>query len=310
MRGRLGLGAVSLGCVLVTALAGCTGSTAPAGGKPATKVGSGSVPAGGWPQPVNGLITPKMCGLLTDADYAAYGHQRLPSVAANPLKSSNGVDCLYMTNDELTLRLQPTAEAAKLEYASDLKDHNDRMASDGRQEMMAKDAVAGADESWFDYWTIGTSGSMAEHEIVARRGALIIDIVLSGLKGAKEQDPRTVLSGLAGLVLQRIPTVGRTDTGTTPEVVFKVTGSGTAKTIIYNDPSQDLKSVRLHKAHLPWTVKRPFPATGQMAVITLSALSASPEAPIGCTVIVNGREFAHEQSMGFVTCLANYTGTG
>src|SRR4051794_20872583 len=60
--------------VLMAALAAC--DPASAGHKNTGTGTSGGPPPGGWPQPVNGQLTTNMCGLLTNADYAKYGHER------------------------------------------------------------------------------------------------------------------------------------------------------------------------------------------------------------------------------------------
>jgi hypothetical protein len=91
---RLPVSVLSL--ALMIALAGCglTGIDRPIGGE-ARGGGAGAAagpPPGGWPQPENGRLTDKMCGLLTDADYAKFGHRRLPRVSekrqVQPMRSA------------------------------------------------------------------------------------------------------------------------------------------------------------------------------------------------------------------------------
>jgi hypothetical protein len=302
-----GAAALALGCALLLALAGC-GTKTSGGGGGAQAAGP---PAGGWPQPVNGQITTKMCGLLTDADYAKYGHKRLPSVSQKKIDDlPNAVDCLYMTEDELTLDLQPTAEAAKLSFANALDDHKKRLAEDQRATVLAQNVVPGAAESWFDYWTLGTGDSkFTEYEIRVRRGALLVGITLSGLKGKKEQDPRVLLSGLAGLVLQRIPTVGKTDTGRMQQARFTVIGPGRAKEITYSDPTSQ-KSVTLKNVKLPWHVEKPLLAlNAPFVLLNLSAISNKSMVPVGCSISVDGETVVQQapQITGFANCMKSYT---
>ncbi len=301
-------GVALLGCALV--LAGC-GTKVPdhIGGGGGAGVKAAGPPAGGWPQPANGQLTTAMCGLLTDADYTRYGHERLPSVSQKRVDGQpNAVDCLYMTQDDLNLSVQPTAEAAKLAFAATLRDHKSRMTEDHRQSVLASNVVPGADESWFDAWTLGTDDSkFPEHEIQVRRGSLIVGIVLSGLKGKQEKDPREVLSGLAGLVLQRVPNVGRADTGVTETVRYTVTGHGRVKSLTYFDPASG-KSVDLKNVRLPWKVTRPLVNQGQpMIPLMVNSQSTSPMAPIGCTISAGGRSLADERNLGFALCQGTYT---
>jgi hypothetical protein len=302
-----GATALSLGCALLLVLAGCGTKTAGdgGGGKAA------GPPPGGWPQPVNGQLTTQMCGLLTEADYAKYGHERLPSVSQKKVENlPNAIDCLYMTSDELNLNLQPTAEAAKLSFRATLADHKRQLAEDQRASVLAQNVVPGTAESWFDYWTYGTGGSkFTEYEIRVRRGALLLGITLSGLKGEKEQDPRVLLSGLADLVLQRIPTVGKTDTGRMQQARFTVVGQGRAKRITYIDPATQ-KSVTVKNVKLPWHVEKPLLARGApFVMLNLDAYSAKSMVPIGCTISVDGEMVVQQppQITGFAICMKSYT---
>jgi hypothetical protein len=291
--------------VLMAALAACD----PASG--GDKKPADGPPAGGWPQPVNGQLTTTMCGLLTDADYARYGHQRLPVVSQKRVENQpNAIDCLYTTSDELSLYVQPNAQTAKLQYAEGLKDHKARLAEDQRPTVLATNVVPGADESWFDYWTLGTAGSkFTEYQISVRRRALIVGITLSGLKGKKEKDPRELLAGLAGLVLQRIPNVGVSDTAKSHMTRFSVIGAGRAKQILYNDPTT-LAPITLKNVKLPWHVDKPMIATGQpMVMLSLSATSTAPMAPIGCNISVDGQTAVRQAPIigGFANCMKSVT---
>jgi hypothetical protein len=301
-----------LGCALVTALAGC-GSTGGGGSKAGGGAASDGPPPGGWPQPENGRLTEGMCGLLTNTDYARFGHQRLPSVSVKRSESgANAVDCRYMTEDELALNLQPTSEAAKLVFAAELESHKKRLVSEKRESILATDMVQGADESWFDYWTLGTSaGQFKEHELQVRRGALIVSLTLSGIKGKNEKDPREVLAGLAGLLLKRIPDVGKTDTGVTHKVRYKVSGTGRAKTIRYSDPTGG-KLVERKNVPLPWSVELPMASLGRQQVpLTLNALANGLMVAIGCSVSVDGKPVTEQPPRigGLALCQGKYTET-
>ena len=266
-------------------------------------------PAAGWPQPVNGRLTEQMCGLLTDADYTRYGHERLPSVSQKRVDGApDAIDCLYMTEDELNLSLQPTAESAKLAFAAGLREHKSRMTEDHRPSILAQNIVPGADESWFDFWTLGSADSKyQEHEIQVRRGSLTVGITLSGLKGKQEKDPREVLTGLAGLVLQRIPNAGRADTGVTQKVRYTVTGHGRARLLNYFDPSTG-KSVQLKNVRLPWKMDKPLVNTGQTLIpLMVTAQSAAQMTPVGCTIAAAGKSLADEHNIGFALCQSTYT---
>jgi hypothetical protein len=301
-------GSMLVALALTAALAGCgTGASGDDKGKK-----DAGPPPGGWPQPVNGQLTTQMCGLLTNADYAKYGHERLPSVSQKRVDGApNAIDCMYMTSDDLSLALQPTAEAARVQYSQGLKDHKNRMREDDRPSILATNVVSGADESWFDFWTLGTANSkFKEYEVDARRGSLLVTITLSGLKGKNEKDPRTLLSGLAGLVLQRIPNVGRTDTGTTQKARFTVVGSGRARQIVYNDPTT-AKTITLKNVRLPWHVDRPVVNTGQGQIIfNLNAVAGSPMGLVGCQISVEDQSVVQEPPrMGMTSCIETYTPT-
>jgi hypothetical protein len=118
-----------------------------------------------------------------------------------------------------------------------------------------------------------------------------------------------LLSGLAGLVLQRIPAVGRTDTGKTQKARFSVLGPGRAKQIIYNDPTTS-KIVTLKNVKLPWHVEKPLVTLGSPIVnFTLSATSGSPMAALGCGISVDGQTVVVQQPRigGFANCIQSYT---
>jgi hypothetical protein len=71
--------------------------------------GSVEPPSGGWPQPENGQITAKMCGLLTRQDYEQFGHRLLLDLEAQGGQKNvtNGVSCSAPPADELALDCSP-----------------------------------------------------------------------------------------------------------------------------------------------------------------------------------------------------------
>jgi hypothetical protein len=218
-----------------------------------------------------------------------------------------------MTADELVLNLQPTARAARLAFAAGLRTHKRRITQDGRRSILATSVVPGADESWFDYWTLGSANSSRpEHELQLRRGSLLVGITLSGLRGKNEKEPRDVLVGLAGLVLQRIPDVGKTDTGVTHKVRYEVTGSGRARSIIYYDPARG-RTVTLKNVRLPWRLTAALATTQPQVPLNLNAATADPTAVIGCRISVDGKQINEQAPRGAITfCNASYSeqGTG
>lgn len=285
---------------LVFALAGCrlTGGADQAG-----------PPAGGWPQPAGNLVNTKMCGLLTKADYAKLGHVRRPSMSSTVNDHTNTLDCSYQSVDAMSLTLKPTAEAARAYFAADLADHKQQLASDHRSSVLAKDVVALADESWFDYWTAGTEdrGPVA-HEIRVRRGALVLSIILNGVRGKKEGDPRNVLSELADLVLRRLPHAGTKDTGTNHKVQYEVIGLGRATSIWWEDFTgvnvEGNSSVE--NTRIPWirTVSMATAAgtTPNQAMVHVE--TASKKTKVGCLILVDGVPIAGERPKagGVVEC--------
>lgn len=278
----------AIGCVLAMALAGCGGGGGEEHAAASHPANNAAAPAVDWPQPVNGQMTEKMCDLLTNADYAKYGHELMPRDSAKRFADGrNGVDCLYMLGDSLDISVQPSAKGAALTYASDLREHKQRLSGDHRQTMLAEGVLPGADQSWFDFWTLSGNG---EHELEARRGSLIVDLVLGSTKGAHEQDPKTVLTGLAGLIFQRVPNVGRTDTGSTHKARYQITGHGTLRQITYNDPVT-LKTITLTHVKAPWHKDFELPSRGNTPTsMYLTGVPSTPMSPpLACRVTVDGK---------------------
>ncbi|MFD0684354.1 hypothetical protein [Actinomadura fibrosa] len=299
-----GFGALAVAGFVALAVAGCGGDGGTGGGGDGG--GSGktvAAPAGGWPQPENGRLTEKMCGLLTEADYAEFGHNRM---SASTLKraddGSNAVSCLYTLGDELAMDLQTTAEAAKIAFERDAEDHKRRLASDEKRSVFTADVVQGADESWFDFSTIGSDES--EFELQARRGALTVKLVLN--RGEKDKDPRQMLPALAGRVFQRVGNLGKADTGITHRIRYELTGTGKAQGS-YIDPAT-VKAVQFKDAKLPWHKEFPVPApTGNPVPLTLNAYTKTFGAPLGCRILVDNKPVVEKNSTVSVFCSATYS---
>jgi hypothetical protein len=267
-------------------------------------------PAGGWPQAADGKLDQKMCGLLTPADYAKYGHALLPRAGGDDSgKSGNSVSCLYMTGDELALNLQPTAEGAKLLFQRELGDHGRRMKEKGLTSQLAKDVVAGADESWFDLSFLGTD-KYPEYEVHVRRGALLVLLRLSTGSDKDAKDPKAALVGLAGLVLERAPDLGKKDTGTLHKVKYVVTGTAKAKSINYYDPGTG-KSVDVGPSPLPWTVEIALASEGKNPVLLqVNAVADPATAFVGCAITVDGKPLTEQKvNRGLNFCNGQYAET-
>jgi hypothetical protein len=289
--------AITLGCALLLVLAGCRLTS---GGDVQSRP-----PAGGWPQPAGTRVTSAMCGLLTDADYARLGHDRKPSTSGSVRDRTNTLDCLYESTDEMTLSLEPTAAVAKYVFAADLRDHRKQLAEGRRRSNLASGVVGPADESWFDDWSAGTDGSGAvAHEIRVRRGALVLGITLSGDRGKKEGDPRSVLVDLADLVLRRLPHVGVRDTGTTHRIEYELIGSGKATSVYWDDYTGIETSGRAEKLPLPWsTVVEMAAPEGVTPEPPVLHAEGGPNAKLTCLIFVDGEPVAGQKShKGVVEC--------
>lgn len=272
--------------------------------------GEVTVPEGGWPQPVNGQLTEDMCQLLTPADYSAVGHDLvipLEPQGETVSLASNAVSCLAPPADALTLILQPTAEAAQVWFESAARSSEGALESEGGEPVRAEDVVPGADESWFDYWLAVSDGEFQDYELVARRGALILELTIS-VEKAETPDPQGVLVALAELVLERLPEVGTTDTGTTPTATLQVNGTGPASSIEY---TVDEITESLEDVALPWSVEVPMADRGQAPVfLNLFAQTEAAGgigAPIACAISVDGTVVLEQESVLLVICNTQYT---
>ncbi|MDN3353407.1 MmpS family transport accessory protein [Actinomadura sp. DC4] len=288
--------------VLLVALTGCR--TAESGGPP----------PGGWPQPAGDRLTEAMCGLLTDADYTRLGHARQAKTSGSVAVRANSLDCQYRSNDEMSLDLVPTAGFAKYVFAAGLKDHRGQLAERHRRPALVSGVIGAADESWFDYWTLGDADDRpVAHEIRVRRGALILGITLSGVRGKREKDPRSVLVDLAGLVLRRLPHVGAKDTGTPHRIEYEVMGTGRAKQIQWTDYTGVQSAGTLTGARLPWARTVPMAAADgtQPDMPDVSAETSSPTAKVGCLIVVDGVPVAAQRPQRrFVRCQGTFPDAG
>jgi hypothetical protein len=279
---------VVLAFLVSLALVGCdpvAGSSGSSGDEP---------PPGGWPQPAGERLTSAMCGLLTKADYARLGHVRQPSMWGTVASKSNSLDCQYRSNDELTLTLLPTAEYATYVFATDLQAHKDGLAKAHRTPALAGDVVGPADESWFDRGLGSTDATPEPHEIRVRRGGLIVGIVLSGVRGKTEKDPRSELTELANLVLRRLPHVGAKDTATTHKIEYEVVGSGRAATLEWEDYTDVQHGGILSKPRLPWlrTISVAAAPDTVPSPLSLHVRASSPGKKVGCMITVDGTPVA------------------
>jgi hypothetical protein len=305
--------ALTHAAVLLTVLAGC-GLGGNGGGTSGDKDGP---PAGGWPQPDNGRVTDAMCQLLRPGDWRRAGHPLLIDMELEPQKSGadmggNHLWCLSTPANSLKFELQPTAEAGKIYYGMLLADRKDRVASGDSDSMLEENLVEGVDESWFDFGLgVKRHQQLKDYQLTFRQGALVVTIELGAVDDSKEKDPRGTLAKLARLVWERLPDVGRTDTGITPSVHFAVTGTGKAD-ITYTKPqggSEDLKD-----ATLPWEIQLPTADLGKAQQgFNLSATQKpSPDKPYGtavnCQIAVNGVTVANQKGPGFAICTGFYKG--
>ncbi len=286
--------------------AGCSGDDGESGG------GGVEAPAGGWPQPENGQLSDKMCGLITKADYAEFHHRQLLDLEpeSGDKASSNGFSCGAPPADQLAMTLQPTAESAKVYYAGSLAGRKFQVTSDKRATMLAEGLVTGADESWLDYWVdSGPDDEYRDYELRFRRGSLVVSLVLSGVKDdeAQKSDPQSTLLALADRVLQRVGDLGRTDAGVTPRLRLEVLGKGKADTVQYSAPDHGSKTLK--KVKLPWKLDLPLADHGDnMQQFSLSAntpVTSGIPPSIGCRIMVDDKILETAQNFGFASCLGH-----
>jgi len=289
---------VALSIATAAALTGCMSSGGDTGDGPAKP------PAGGWPQPEDGKLTAKMCGLLTAADFKPVGHNLIRALEAQPGKdSSNYVSCAGILGEWLTLDLQPTAESAKIRYDRSLDTRKDVVIVEKQQTVLAQDLLQGADQSWFDYGQAPAGTKPGNYQLKFRRGALVASVEIDPVDENSVKDPKAALQRLAGLVLERIPEVGRTDTGTTPKVRFEVKGNGKVRSIGYI--TEDHRTQSLEDVQLPWSVELSMADHGDnpvyLKVDASSPATANPLA-LSCSISVRGKVVKQVQQVGFAIC--------
>lgn len=296
--------ALSFALVLVLATAGCTADR-PA----ADRTRTGGPPAGGWPQAADGKLTEKMCGLLTGADYQKYGHAVLdePTGEAS-INAMNAVSCTHVTGEEMTLYLQPSAQAATLLFDKQLADQQAWIATKKTESQLVQDVVSGAEQSFFDVSRLTTLTAKA-YELHARRGALLVTLELAGFSGPLT-DPKGMLTALASTVLERVPDLGRTDPGKTLKVRYEVTGNGRAASISYVEPTSG-KERNLSDVPLPWSVEVPIASLGRNPQpVQLNAQAQAPQALVGCAISANGKEITQQTLRRFTAlCSGSYVET-
>jgi hypothetical protein len=302
MRARRSLIAVAATVLLI--LAGCGGGDEDTGG------GSVKAPAGGWPQAENGHVTPAMCGLITTDDYKSLGHRQILDLEARTGQppATNAVECEAAGGDFLGLNVQPTIEAATIWQRSSLAGRKQEVIDHERDTILVEDVVNGVDESWFDYWLdSGKDSEYKDYQLQLRRGALIVELNLGGVKAADDQDSQAVLTALAERVLQRVGDLGKTDTGSTPTMHLEVLGKGKATNISYVVP--DVQGVvHLKNVKLPWKKDVKIADHGQtLLLVTLTTYSDTTGTlvppPIACRMLLDGKVVGEDLGdLGLAQC--------
>jgi hypothetical protein len=295
---RAALALAGFGVLLV--VAACGPSTNGAAGSP--------TPSPAWPQPVNGKLTKDMCGLLTDADYAVYHRDRF-SLASADTDPANTVFCRYLLDDELTLSLQPTAEAAKLVMQNDIDMQIVQLGENGVGSILQDGSVPYTDDSWFDYTNTSTPAHK-EYHLEVRRGALVVILNLGGAPDQNAANPKTTLIGLATLVLQRVPDLGTHDLGRTHKIAMHVSGTGIAEKVDYADPNEPGGFIEVTPPpDLPWSTEIPFAIVSSKKTISLNLTAVSAagaSAPLGCQISVDGKLQVSNSGRGTTSCQAAY----
>jgi hypothetical protein len=289
---------IAVMAAVVLILSGCTGGDEGDGG------GGVKPPSGGWPKPENGQITAKMCGLLTPEDYEQFHHQQLLDLSpdAGDKLATNGVSCTAPPADILSVVVQPTAEAAKIWYQGTLTGRKAEVIDDKRETVLVENLVTGVDESWLDYWVdSGSTSKYKDYQLQLRRGALVIQLVLSGVT-AEEKDPNGTLVALADRVLQRVGDLGRTGTGTTPKAHLEVKGTGRVESIQYTVP--DVGSTKLENVKLPWSIDVPIADHGQQnrTLTIFGHTAAFPPIRMSCGILVDTKILSRSEGVGVTSC--------
>src|SRR5262249_54977451 len=140
---------------------------------------SGGASAGSWPQAADGVVDEKMCKIVTAADFATFKRIATDKVETSTLYGGgNGIVCNYALDDTLTIELAANQTDASLTYAASLADHK-RQSTNGGSSVVAG-LVKGATDSWYDQDPKDSAGNPGDSKLVARRGALIVEIHLQG----------------------------------------------------------------------------------------------------------------------------------
>lgn len=285
--------------------AGCD-PAAPATSGTAPKAAS---PTGGWPQAADGVIDGKMCAIVTADDFRTFHRIATDKVETDKLAGGgNGIVCNYALDDTVTVELAANQTDASLTYAANLADYKKRAANGGAT--VVTGLVKGATDSWYDQEPTDSQGNPGDSRLVARRGALIVEIHLQGFfPGGKDSDPKATSAGIAALVFERAPKLGQTaDTasGAPPAgahtVVYRITGHGAIAAVTYDEPI-GLKFQTVHNVPAPWTIGLPLAAAqiGQPVQLSLTANSTDPNATLACQIEIDGKSVAQESRPGFLT---------
>ncbi|HEY5855646.1 MAG TPA: MmpS family transport accessory protein [Aldersonia sp.] len=239
----------------------------------------------------------------------------LDQVSAHLRSDGRDLNCSYLLGlDGFTMNLQPTAEAGKLRFAQFLGWHKGALESMGETQdrrwpsqagQFLADVVPGADESWFDLSAMSTD-QYPRYELVARQGGLLIGLELSTLTDAETDQPTLAvqrMADLAGLLLQRVPSLGKTDTGTTLVGQYEVYGQGSVN-ISYADPTTAPDFIELAAVPLPWFVNIPMatPSEGEIPFLGISAWRSQPFTQVGCRILLNGTVVDEQQQSSAVFC--------
>jgi hypothetical protein len=258
------------------AAAGCAGSHRTGALAPDSVI----APSGGWPQPDQGRLTDKMCGLLSKGDTARVGQEYEPYSV--PLLDLNALYCVNLRGGQFSMVIQPNAESAKLLFAAWRRSGEQNRKQNGVTAVVAEAVVPATDES-LQVTTPMRDRFGGDQTVTARRGALVITVQLN--------DPESgpAAARLAGIILSRVPDLGRTDTGPTRTVRYELTGSGTLDHVQYRDPISGAW-VDLDKVPLPWSVTLPFLVVNRENRPHFEVSGWGSAALITCTLSVDGKQ--------------------